>query len=475
MYGPALSPRIPPLPPLRFPTGMQICAPLWLGVWGLAICWLVPPARAQIPDKHWTLTELIDRALDHDAEVASSRWQVESATARRRQAAAAKFFPRLRLDSESGLVPDAMGNVFNPPADTTGIPSLGPFVRAELQFVQPLYPFSLGRHLDEAATRGVDVEQSELSQTRLDVAFAVKELYYGLLLAQDLSALAQRVSEELDRRVEELDDALALAPSDRYKLRLAQLDLGEQQRAVGDQLALARAALAWRTGLPRDAPLLLRAEGLAPVAASVPSLDELAAQALGQRPEWRKLQAGLAAKHALAQAARAAYQPQVFIGGGLRYAVAPGRTDQRNPFVKDEFNFFNGGVFIGVRQSLEWHLLAADLDRARAEYRALEVRVPGAEEGIRLDVHRAYLDYRRADRDLQGARQSRQLARQWLREARDDFEFDPQTIGELIAAFETWARREQGYGEALYDFNISVARLEKATGGLELIPRDETP
>ena len=68
-----------------------------------------------------------------------------------------------------------------------------------------------------------------------------------------------------------------------------------------------------------------------------------------------------------------------------------------------------------MRQSLEWHLLAADVARARAEYRALEARVPGAQEGIRLDVHRAYLGYRRADRDLQDARQSRQLARQWLR------------------------------------------------------------
>ena len=452
---------------------MQIRTPLRLGVWGLAMCLPALPARAQMPDKRWTLPELIDRALERDGDVASGRWKVESAAARRRQAAAAKILPRLRIDSESGLVPDAMGSVFNPPSDTTGIPSLGPFARAELQFVQPLYPFSLGRHLDEAATRGVDVEQSDLSQTRLDVAFAVKELYYGLLLAQDLDALAQRVSKELANRAEELDDDPALSLSDRYKLRLAQLDLAVQQREVTDQLALARAALAWRTSLPSDGPLLLRAERLAPAVASVPPLDELVIQAVGRRPEWRKLQAGLAAKQALTQVARAAYQPQVFIGGGLRYAVAPGRTDQRNPFLKDEFNFFNGGVFIGVRQSLEWHLLAADVARARAEYRALEARVPGAQEGIRLDVHRAYLGYRRADRDLQDARQSRQLARQWLREARDDFEFDPQTIGELIAAFGTWARREQGYGEALYDFNLSVARLEKATGGLELIARDE--
>ena len=453
---------------------MQICTPLWLGVWGLVLCLPALPARAQMPDKRWTLPELIDRALERDGEVASGRWKVESATARHRQATAAKILPRLRLDSKSGLVPDAEGNVFNPPADTTGLRSLGPFARAELQFVQPLYPISLARHLDEAATQGIDVEQSDLSQTRLDVAFAVKELYYGLLLAQDLDDLARRVSKELARRAEELDDS-ALSSSSRYKLRLAQLDLAGQQREVGDQLALARAALAWRTSLPSDAPLLLQAERLAPVAASVPPLDELVAQALNRRPEWRK-----AAKRALARQTgprasgpRRVSAPSVLSAAACATPWAPGRTDQRNPFVKDEFNFFNGGVFVGVRQSLEWHLLAADVARARAEYRALEVRVPGAKEGIRLDVQRAYLDYRRADRDLQDARKSRQLARQWLREARDDFEFDPQTIGDLIAAFETWAHREQAYGEALYDFNLSVARLEKATGGLELIPRDE--
>ena len=106
---------------------MQICAPLWLGIWGLAICLPTLPARAQMPDKRWTLTELIDRALDRDGEVASGRWKVESADARRRQAAAAKILPRLRIDSKSGLVPDAMGSVFNPPARYHGVPILGAF------------------------------------------------------------------------------------------------------------------------------------------------------------------------------------------------------------------------------------------------------------------------------------------------------------------------------------------------------------
>ena len=106
---------------------MQICTPLWLGVWGLALCLPALPARAQMPDKRWTLTELIDRALERDGEVASGRWKVESAEARHRQATAAKILPRLRLDSKSGLVPDADGQCVQPARRYHGSPILGTF------------------------------------------------------------------------------------------------------------------------------------------------------------------------------------------------------------------------------------------------------------------------------------------------------------------------------------------------------------
>lgn len=449
-------------------------APL-LCIMTLALCPpCLAPATAQAPDKRWVLDELIDNAQRHNADIERWRWKVASADARRRKVSAAKFLPRLRISSESGLVPEARGDIFNPPADSSGIRPLGPFNRTELEFVQPLYPISQGRSLNEAATQGVDVERADLAQTRLDVVYEIKELYYGLLLAQDLNDLARRLSDELTQRQDEVADEDGLSLSNRYKLDLALLALDKQQREIDDKEALARAALAWRAGVPRETPLQLEAEWLAPVAAQVPPLDELSTRAIGLRPDWRKLQAGLAAKQALTQVARAAYQPQVYIGGGLRYAITPGRSDQHNPFVKDNFNYFNGGVFIGIRQSLEWHLIAADVDKARAEYRELKAREHGAVEGIHLDVRRAYLDYRRAEQDLDGIRKSRQLARQWLQEARDEYDFDPGAIGELIAAFEAWSHLEQGYSQAIYDFNLSVAKLEKITGGLELSFDDAT-
>ena len=65
------------------------------------------------------------------------------------------------------------------------------------------------------------------------------------------------------------------------------------------------------------------------------------------------------------------------------------------------------------------------------------------------------------------------MARQWLKEAQEEYEFDPAEIKELITAFESWAQIEQDYYRAIYDFNLSVAELEKKIGGMELGIEDE--
>ncbi len=423
---------------------------------------------AQESPAPYALEQIIAHALEHNMDIAAARWKVAAADAQLRKAESARFLPRLRIDSESGLVPEAKGDVFNPPSDTSGVRPLGPFNRTELEFIQPIYPISRGRQLKAAAENGVSVEQADLADARVTAEYEIKKLYHGVLLAQDLNALVRRLTDELNERQDELAQSDALPMSSRYKLDLALLELDKQGRQVAMQLSMAQRALAWRAGLADSTALSLRARWLAPVQTEIPALEDLVDQSLAQRPDWRKLQAGIAAKRALREAAEGAYKPQVFIGGGLRFAIAPGRTDQRNPFVKDEFNLFNGAVFIGMRQSLEFHLLAADVAKADAEYRQLASMRESARQGMQLDVRRAYAEWQRAEGDLTAARQSRQLARQWLKEAKEEYEFDADQLKELITAFESWAQIEQSYFQAIYDFNISVADLEKACGGIAL-------
>ena len=423
---------------------------------------------AEAQPRKYSLQELIDKALSLNAEIGAAQWRLERAVARQRQARGARILPRLRLESENGLVPEARGDVFNPPADTTGIRPLGPFNRTELEFVQPLYAFGKFSSLMRAVEAGISVEEAALKEKRLEIALGTKSYFYGVLLAQDLRQLAAELHRELTGKQKELAGDPAIPLSSHYKVKLALLELSRQEREAAGQLELARAALAWNVGLTQGEPLQLDAEWLEPVKAEVPPLEILIDRALSVRPDWQGLQAGIRAKKSLRDAARSAYYPQIFLAGGLRYAVAPHRTDQRNPFVKDGFNYFNGGVFIGLRQSFEWGLLGGQLAQARAEYQELLARKRGVSQAIRLDVKRAYGDFQKAHDALSTELGKRKLTRQWLRLAKEEYELDPGELKELISAFEAWAQTEQDYFRAIYDHNLSLARLEKVSGGLPL-------
>ena len=418
-------------------------------------------------DTKYRLQTLIERAYENDAELAGSEWRVKGAVARQRQARAGSLLPRLRLHSIAGLVPDAKGDVFNPPSDTTGIRGLGPFNQSELEFVQPLYTFGQLSSLRRAAKAGVDVERAALADKRLQAAFDVGQLYYGILLFRDLSDLVQRLTGELEDKQDEIErkqDEIVLPLSGPFKLRLALLDLEKQRAQVAERSRLTIAALALKTGLPEDSPFELAEERLLPLATVVPALEHLQNLAQ-QRPDWRMLSSGILARKALRDAAKSAYYPQIFLAGGLRYAVAPNRTDQHNPFVKDEFNLFSGGVFLGLRQSFEWDMLGAGLDKARAELFELKSIEAMAARGIRLDIRRAYGKYEEAAIGMASAEEARHLSRQWLRLARDEYEFDPGQIKELISAFESFAKTEEEYHQSIFDYNVSLARLERVVGG----------
>jgi outer membrane protein len=429
----------------------------------IPVCLLAGLADAQTST--YSLDDLIDRALQHNAQILAGRADVDEARAQLRQARGAFVLPRLRLESIGGLTPDAEGDVFNPPSDTSGVRDLGPFARAELGFVQPLYTFGLLSNLHGAAKAGVEVEQAKLSITRLEVEHQIKELYFGILLAQDLTRLVERLQDELAAWEEDVTlDNPDIPVSAPFKLQLALLELHKRSAQLDDALKFARSTLAWMTGLPEDEAFAI-AGNLSATTSVLPPINELYARALRQQPDLRHLKAGLDALQRQEQAARSAYFPQVFLSGGIRYAVAPGRTDQHNPFVKDEFNLFNGGVFVGLRQSFEWNMLGADLDKARAKRRQLEAIETTAAQGIRVEIRRAYDICRQSQQDVVSTRKARNLTREWLQLARHEYELEPGSVKELVSAFEALGGTEEAYYRALHKDNFALADLELAVGG----------
>jgi hypothetical protein len=71
-----------------------------------------------------------------------------------------------------------------------------------------------------------------------------------------------------------------------------------------------------------------------------------------------------------------------------------------------------------------------------------------------------------AEAGMESAHEGRRLGRQWANLAREEYEFteEAEDLKALVRAFEGFAETEQAYYQAVYDYNVSLARLERAVG-----------
>ena len=408
------------------------------------------------------LKQFLTLSKNRNATIKSANWNRKVTEAELHKMKRMRILPKIRIRSESGIVPDAKGDVFNPPSDTLGIRPLGPFNRTQLEAVQPIYPFSRGKKFLQAATNNIAIAEAKQEAAIAEVNYEIKKYYHATLLARDLFSLAERLRTEISSRREEIERTSSLSISGPYELDLASLEIDILAREARDQMAVAKQALLVSAGLSLDEAIVIAAQFIAPVDIHVVDLLSLAESTIERRPEWQELQAGIAATRALHRAAMDAYKPEIYIGGGIRYALAPGRTDQHNPFVRDEFNSFGGGVFLGVKQSLEFHLIRADIVRAEAQHKQLTSMNDSVKDMLRLDVSEKLNSFLRERENLTISTKRRKIARQWLKEAKDEYEFDPDTFKDLIKAVEKWAEVERQYFDRIYQFNLSVAALEKS-------------
>jgi outer membrane protein TolC len=413
----------------------------------------------------WTLEQCLERALQHSPAVHEAQAEIGIAESRLAQAKAGRL-PQVTLTNIGGVVNAAHGDAVNGRTDDD---ALGPFTRGELEVVQPLYTFGRLQHEILAASKGVETQQAATTQARNAVIAAVKELYYHLLFSQQLKALLDEVQENftkaLDTAQQRLDAGEAsITQQDILRLRIGLAGVTKETFTLERAIAVTQDALRRELGLPPNADFRIADTNLEPAELSLQPLETYLEHVGKNRPELVRLDAGVAARQARLQAARSAYYPSFFLAGGLRYAVAPNRDDQDNPFVRDDFNYFNGGMALGLRWRLDFWMTRAKVAEQLAELSKVEVQKGSAVSGIGLDVRRRYLEVQEAQQKLEAAQTARRAARALMVSNLANFGLG---IGEGKDVFESlglYTRMASDYYTTVRDLNIAAAKLTQATG-----------
>ena len=450
---PPIAPTPPPAPaPSVAPTPVAPAPPITPA----------PPAAQTAPPADSVQAKVFGRILSVDDAVAIALESQPSIQARLGDYAAAAF----RVDQEfSRLLPQlsaswtAARSQSVPTSGTTTTTSTtrdttwttsstGP----RLSLSQVLFDFGKTWASTDVARRLAEVALEDTELQRQLVTQTVKESFTNINFAQRLIRVNEQALQRADRNLRSARGFFEGGTRPKSDVTRAEVDVANARVDViraRNAERLARVALATAMGLPATTPLQIEDNLIyQPI-----SLDpaRLLEEALRQRPESR--QARLQADAAEGRIRRAFRDFFPDITGSGFYGAQ--RTDLSEVWE--------------LRLSLDWSLFdggnrIARYREAKANFDAAQARVRATELDVSREVEQAQNNVIESQERIQAAQVAVTSAQENFRLAQGRFDAGVGTILELTDAQLALTLAQNTEAQALADYRIALARLDRATG-----------
>lgn len=294
---------------------------------------------------------------------------------------------------------------------------------------------------------------------RAAVTFTAKQVYYDLLLAQSAYAVTREAVTSIERHVERVNALYQNGMVSRYDLLRAEVQLSNlQPQLIRMQNAADLSRQAFNMALNRklESPVSL-SDSMEYFAVEIDSAA-LVAKALDLRPEFRSL----ALRQKMAERARlisySGYQPTVALFTDYSYSKGSGfsGSDEWNKNwdvgVSASWPLFDGGSGLGR------------IKEAKANLRQLLLIKQQAEDGLRLEVSAGYLTLKANEKTIFSQQRSVEQAQEALKIARARYESGQATNLDVLDAQLALTQAQTNRIQAVHDYLVSLAKLEKAVG-----------
>jgi outer membrane protein TolC len=200
-----------------------------------------------------------------------------------------------------------------------------------------------------------------------------------------------------------------------------------------------------------------------------PDLDSLKALLRVYNPSLKRLNSGLAAKKEMIELSRAKLGPEFLVLGNFKWArswMGDRIGADTLAFDEDPVHELTGMVGLGIRYKLNFWNTLSSYRKSKAEYQELKLKEAYADEGLFTLLEMAYKDYILHDKKLKSVSKSLRASEAWLKGAAMQYDLNPGAPGPLVKAYTKNISVKKAYYEAVYNYNLSVARLWKQVGYL---------
>lgn len=302
----------------------------------------------------------------------------------------------------------------------------------------------------------------QLERTDQEILFRVVQSYYGVLLAAkqlEVAKQAEKTAKSIMDRSQARYDAGLVVEADLLsaKVRLA----GREQELIRakNNLALARVQLNTAMGVPADAQYQ-PADPLTEQNLAIPLLPDAEQKALATRPDLKRIEAQKSAQELSVAIAKSSFGPRL-------NAFAGWEMDNPTFLAGGGGNNWLGGIELQI-DLFQGGAKRAALSRERATAEKIAALKQAAMDAVRLEVRQAYYDQDASRQQVEVARTAISQAQESLRINQNRYDGGLITITDLLGPEEAARRSQADYWQAVYQYHISYANLELASGTLNL-------
>ncbi len=406
--------------------------------------------------EQFSLRECIETALKNQPSIRTARENIHAGEGRETQAAS-PYFPQVTAStgySESHALGGAFGSSSTKSYTTT------------LSLNQILYDFGkTGNTYDQArfSTQSLVQDAERVAQ---EVVLNVKQAYYALLASKKLVQVAQQTIEQTESHLQQAEAFFRAGSKPRYDVTRAEVEVNNANLGLinaKNAVRIRTIALNNAMGVDPGRPTEI-VEALPPVPV-LPAPDQAQSAALQDRPEMKRIEADIEAARSRVQAERANDLPT--LSANAAYNWQNGTTEMGTflgtPLKGDLLNSWNAGVMLSI-PLFQGGLTRGRVSEARANLLALESQRDATKQTILLEVNQAYADMESASARVEVMEKTLQKARENLDIAQGRYKAGVGPYIEVTDAQLSAVNAETDRIQALFDYHLAIARLQKAMG-----------
>ena len=334
-----------------------------------------------------------------------------------------------------------------------------PFIGRESGFFldQLIYDFGRTSNAVKSTKQLLKARKFDKESTEEDIILSTIIGYYTVLSERHIALAMEKKVVELEKQLERAEGFYKFGRVPQIDVTKAEVNLGNaklEQIQARNNLEVAKVNLQTVMGL-EDESFNFDLEDSPDITIMSYELEESIIQALGSRAELKSLEAQKAAMRANVKASKKEFYPEIFGRTAYRFEGKGAETPGFIAGVGVKFPIFEGfSRFAKVEDS------KANLRRANAELRSTRA-------GIVSHIKQLYLDLEFAKENIQVTKRTKDSAEQSLNLARERYNLARASSVELAEAEALYAISYAKYMQAIYNYNIKVARLERATGEID--------